>query len=100
MSINSLSFQEFQSRYEAAFPDSDPPAGQWERYGLYAALLGIVIASVAGIAAINTTLGKIVVLVGFCAEIIGVIVYGAAGFVRIKRGINFDDRSGATLPRH
>ncbi|MGB0221501.1 MAG: hypothetical protein ACPGJF_19340 [Sinimarinibacterium flocculans] len=95
MSIDQLSFREFQSRYEAAFPDSDPPAGQWERYGLYAALLGIVIASVAGIAAINTTLGQVVVLTGFSVEIVGVIVYVAAGFVRIKRSIQLDDRSSA-----
>lgn len=95
MSIGSLSFQEFQSRYEAAFPESDPPASKGERYGLYAALSGIIIASVAGIAAFNTTLGQVVVLLGFCIEIAGVIVYAVSGFARIKRGITFDDRSGA-----
>ncbi|MEC9365016.1 MAG: hypothetical protein VYC42_17485 [Pseudomonadota bacterium] len=95
MSIDQLSFREFQSRCEAAFPDSDSPASKGERYGLYAALFGIVIASVAGIAAINTVPSKVIVLVGFCVEIVGVIVYAVSGFLRIKRDIQFDDRSGA-----
>lgn len=94
-SADQLSFREFQSQYEAAFPDSDQPASKGERYGLYAALSGIIIASVASIAAISTTLGQVVVLMGLCVEIAGVIVYSVSGFLRIKRGIKFDDRSGA-----
>lgn len=49
----------------------------------------------AGIAAINTVPSKVIVLVGFCVEIVGVIVYAVSGFLRIKRDIQFDDRSGA-----
>ena len=93
--MRQLSFQAFQSQYDAAFPDSDSRASKGERYGLYAALLGIIVALVAGIAAISTTLGQVVALLGLCVEVVGVIVYAVSGFLRIKRDIKFDDWSGA-----
>jgi hypothetical protein len=95
MSIEKLSFQEFQERYEAAFPNSDPPASKGERYSLYAVLVGIIVVLAAALAAIDTTAGQIIILLGFTIEIGGVVAYGVFGFIQIKQDIKFDDRSGA-----
>lgn len=95
MSTPPLSFQAFQAQREAAFPDSDPPPGKAERYGLYAMLAGAGTLILAASWAFDSVAGKILVLLGLAVELAGGAIHLGAGFVRMKQGMKFDSQSGA-----
>jgi hypothetical protein len=75
MSTPPLSFQAFRAQLEAAFPDSDPPPGKAERYGLYAMLAGASLLILAALLAFDSAAGKMLLLVGIAVEVVGGVIH-------------------------
>ncbi len=95
VSQQALSFEALQARIDAAFPETEQPAEKTERASLYLMLFGIALAFLAGLLAIDTMIGKVLIVMGLALELIGGVTLVVLSGRRLLRGIRFDDQSGA-----
>lgn len=97
METPQLSFQSFQKKLDEAFPDLDAPSSKAARYGMYAGLTGLAIASLAYFEVFPPVVRGLIVLSGLFIEIVGVTVFVGLGAKRTLKDFSFDDRAYAEI---
>lgn len=95
MAQEQLTFQEFQNRIDAAFPDSEQPPGRAEKASFVVMLAGFSLMLPAAVAGIHAPLGKLAVVLGLVLEIVSGAVYMFLSLRRNLSGLQFSEQTGA-----